>query len=158
MKEIIEVLALDHGVITAKIDEIETLQNNDSKESFNKMAEILAFFDDFTFKTHHQKEEKILYEWMLKQNAKSDTALIQKIVDDHESFERNSKKIQGAIQKYLNDATGVTPVSIHYEVSLFISKYREHMEREESFIFQIAESLKITPQELERLKKEFKLK
>lgn len=158
MKEIIELLAGDHGVITAKIDEIETMQNNDSKESFKKIAEVLSFFDDFTFKSHHQKEEKILYDWMMKQNAKSDTALIKKIVDDHESFEKNSKKIQGSIEKYLKDTPGVTPVSIHYDISLFISRYREHMEREESFIFQIAESLKISPTELLKLKQEFKLK
>lgn len=153
MKEVINLLAEDHEVITNKIDELYSLLNIEPQDSFPKIAEILSFFDDFTFKHHHQREEKVLYTWMIGQNEKADSGLIQKIMDDHKDFENTSREIKVSIANYLNKNPSATPVSILYDLSLFITKYREHIEREESFIFEIANGLKISKNEMDILLK-----
>lgn len=153
MKEVINLLAEDHEAITDKIDQLHSLLNGEPQNTFPKIVEILSFFDQFTFKHHHQREEKVLYNWMIGQNEKADTSLIQKIMDDHKTFENSSKEMKLSIEKYLNNIPGPTPVSILYDLSLFITKYREHIEREESFIFAIADGLKISKSEKELLLK-----
>lgn len=157
MKEVIKLLADDHESITGKIDEMYSLLNVDPKDSFSKIYEILSFFNDFTFKLHHAREEKVLYTWMLRQNEKSDAVLIQKIMDEHAFFEKSSHEIMNSIDNHLKKLPGETPVSILSDLSLFITKYREHIEREETFIFQIADGLKITASEMQTLLEEMKI-
>lgn len=153
MKEVIDLLADDHEVITLKIDELYSLLYVEPQDGLPRIAEILSFFDDFTFKHHHQREERVLYNWMLGQNEKADSGLIQKIMDDHKDFENSSREIKHSIENYLNKTPSATPVSILYDLSLFITKYREHIEREESFIFEIANGLKISKSEMDLLLK-----
>ena len=141
INELIAMLNKDHEIVSAKIYQLNVLINLPAEEAFPKIVELLNFFDDFIFKIHHKREENLLYSWMMKQNKNSDTQLIQKIIDDHDAFSVFAKKIILDIENHLQDKPSPTVGAIRYDLSLFIANYVDHIEKEESFIYLIAESL-----------------
>ena len=151
MKKVINVLIDDHSQISASLDELKVLLKEGSRESLKKIYEIFSFFEEFTSKEHHQREERVLYTWMLIQDKNSDSSLIRKIISEHEFFENKIKEIREAIRFIMNAGEEVTSISVFYEIELFIAKYEEHIEREETFIFEIADGLKISQEEVQNL-------
>lgn len=141
IRELIAKLNQDHEIVSAKIYQLNSLINLPAEESFPKIVEMLNFFEDFIFKIHHKREEELLYSWMVKQNKNSDTQLIQKIIDDHNAFSEFAKKIVIDIENHFQNKPAPTVGSIRYDLSLFIGNYVDHIEKEESFIYLIAESL-----------------
>lgn len=153
MKEVIKVLSSDHEIIAGKIKVLQSLIDMESAERFPKIQEVLIFFEDFLFKSHHIKEEQVLYAWMVGQNERSDSELIKKIIDDHNSFHQASRELTNNIDNFINKRTSPTEKSILFDLSEFIANYIDHMESEESFIYEIASSLKISIEEEEKLLK-----
>ncbi len=147
MKKIIRMLTDDHLQIIESINEMRSLLKNGSKVSLMKIFDIFSFFEEFTSKEHHQREERVLYTWMLMQNENSDSSLIRKIIAEHEFFENKINEIKGMLTSFLNVNNNQTPTSLLYEIEMFIVKYEEHIEKEEKFIFEIADGLKISEDE-----------
>ena len=137
----------DHLQIIESINEMRSLLKNGSKVSLMKIFDIFSFFEEFTSKEHHQREERVLYTWMLMQNENSDSSLIRKIIAEHEFFENKINEIKGMLTSFLNVNNNQTPTSLLYEIEMFIVKYEEHIEKEEKFIFEIADGLKISEDE-----------
>ena len=103
---------------------------------------MLHFFEEFIFKVHHQREEELLYKWMVKQNKNSDSQLIEKIIGEHNTFLDEGRRITAEIQKFLqNKKDAPTLGSIRYDLSHFLNLYVSHIEKEETFIYLIAEGL-----------------
>lgn len=140
MKELIYELNKDHELIEAFLDKMEALihETNFSKN----LHELSVLAEDFEKLSvlHHAREEKVLYPWMMKQNKSSDKELIERIVDDHRALEKKVGDIRAQINEALSDKN-YTYGNLGYALTLLISKYKEHAERESSFIFLIAESL-----------------
>lgn len=147
MKEVIDILIEDHKIITQKIDDLYSLLHLGPDESFEKILKILSFFNEFTFTGHHQREGQILYAWMVKQNKNSDTLLMDRINAEHTALEKLGSGIAQSVENYLSKKAGASAVSALADLSYLITKYREHIEREETFIFMIAESLKLSQKE-----------
>lgn len=153
MKEIIKILSDDHEIIAEKIKLLNAMLNVEPAESFPQIHETLSFFEDFLFQTHHKKEEQVLYAWMVQQNERADNELIKKIIDDHNSFHKKSNEIKAGIELFLKNRPGPTALTILYDLSEFISSYIEHIEREENFIYEIANGLSISEEETAKLLK-----
>jgi hemerythrin-like domain-containing protein len=147
MKEVIDILVEDHKIITQKIDELYSLLPLKPEESFTQILQIFSFFNEFTFKGHHQREGQVLYTWMVKQNKNSDTMLMDRINNEHIMLEKLAQNIVQTITNCLSNKPEASAISALAELSFMITKYREHIEREESFIFMIAESLKLSEKE-----------
>ncbi len=139
IKDLLKELDNDHELIDKKINELDELCKKNAAEVLMKAAGVLAFFNEFVFNGHHQREEKVLYHWMLKQNQNSDNFLIQHVINEHRRLEKMADQINRDMDLFLNKEQGPTPVAILADVSLFVSVYREHVERESGFIFKIAE-------------------
>jgi hemerythrin-like domain-containing protein len=142
MQQLINELNNDHELITEKINEMSMfLSLKNFEEILPKLLKSILFFENFTFTEHHRREENVLYKWMVDQNKTSDKELISKIIDDHKSLEKLVKDLRLNIESNLNGNKQVSTVSIGADLSFLITKYREHIERETSFIFVIAESM-----------------
>lgn len=141
MKELIALLDKDHEMVSSELEKLDNLVS--SKNLVEKLKEILTvvfFFEKFVVSEHHKREEEVLYKWMLGQNKHADKELIQKIVDEHKALEKIVTDVREKIEIAIK--TNETHVAgIGAELSLLVSKYREHIERESGFIFIIASAL-----------------
>lgn len=81
---------------------------------------------------HHQREESVLYEWMLNQNVNVDQDIIARISKEHDELESLMERIGQQVQS--------TKI-LAFDLRDFIDLYREHIELEDKFIFQIAKGL-----------------
>lgn len=141
MKKLIDELNKDHEIIGGKIDQLSELLREKAQTSFPKIFEVISFFGHFTFSEHHKREEHVLYKWMLEQNKNADSELIKVIINEHKELELLGKKIAENIQSHLESTPKVSVLTVESDVSYFIARYREHVEKEERFIFAIAEAL-----------------
>ena len=147
MKKIIQILNDDHSKIKDAILALEDLMALPPEKSLDNIAKSLMFFKDFTFQGHHKREEEILYAWMKGQNPNSDTALMDRIKNDHTQLEMLGDKILKNINSHLNKEPNATIVTIMSDLDNFVLNYVEHIVKEENFIFMIAESLQLTDQQ-----------
>jgi len=140
MKELIVELNRDHELIDRQLEDLEQLISaKDFHRQLSSIQEQMQLFYDLS-RLHHNREETVLYPWMLKQHSDSDKDLISKIIDDHRDLENRVLEIVNEIAtaKQSNDShLG----NLGYNISYLITKYREHAVRESTFIFVIAESL-----------------
>lgn len=142
MQKLIKELDSDHELILKKMDEMSAfLEEKDFSKTFPRLLEVLKFFEKFTFSEHHTREENILYKWMKDQNKNSDKDLINKIVDDHKFLEKLLIEIRTHVESILNKKEAVSENVIAAELTFFLTMYREHVERESSFIFVVANAL-----------------
>lgn len=141
MKEVIERLNEEHKLIEQKLDELESLiSKNDFHQELDQILERVGFFEQYACISHHQTEEKLLYHWMLVQNKNADKELIERIVAEHRYLEELVSKIKNETMADINDSK-IPLGELGEDLSFLISKYREHAERESSFIFVIADTL-----------------
>lgn len=141
ISELIAKLNEDHSIVSEKVHLLSTLINLHPEEGFPKIIEELKFFETFIFSVHHKREEEVLYKWMVGQNKNSDSQLIQRIIDEHNTFSNDAKKIIKDMENYLAKNNSAPIATIRYNLARFLSTYVEHMEKEESFIYLIAEGL-----------------
>lgn len=144
MKEIIKILVEDHQKIANKLSDLDQLLINKSDKSLSDIAQILKFFNDFTFRGHHLREDEVLYAWMRTQNPNSDTTVMDRIKSEHDRLEKMCDQIQKSIESSPKEV-------ILSDVKDFITLYFEHMEKEEKFIFMIAEGLGLCGSEKEAM-------
>jgi hemerythrin-like domain-containing protein len=147
VKEIIAILMDDHKKVDEAISDIKRLMTLSPEESFIQLAERLTFFKDFTFKGHHVREEEVLYAWMGKQNSNSDTSIMDRIKNEHKQLEALGQKLLDAVNAALLKKSTMSNVAILSDLNDFIVIYLEHIEKEENFIFMIAEGLKLTSEQ-----------
>ena len=153
MRDVIKLLLDDHHKIEEAISKTKTLMALPPEKSFQEINTNLTFFKNFTFGEHHRRENEILYMWMTKQNPNSDTSVIDRIKNEHCQLEELAGKISKAINSHLKKTPDTSVVTILSDLHDFILLYKEHMEKEEKFIFMIAEGLKLSQKEKENMLK-----
>lgn len=142
MKALISELNKEHEIIAQVMSSLEGyLHRNNFSESMRELQASLGGLTRDLLVAHHEKEEKYLYDWMVKQNKESDKELIQKLVDDHKYFEESLQQIKSDIDKFIISPESVSLAGIGSDLNFLVIKYKEHLERETYFIFYIAESL-----------------
>jgi hemerythrin-like domain-containing protein len=140
MKELIADLNKDHERIENYLDNMEPLLHvADFKKNLEPLYTLINDFGKLSV-LHHAREEEILYPWMIDQNKNSDRDLISKIIEEHRLLEKKVEHIQKEISQALIDP-GYPCGNLGYDLSVLIAHYREHAERESSFVFLIAEKL-----------------
>lgn len=142
MQKLIDELDRDHELILKKMDEMSSfLAERDFEKTFPQLLNVLIFFESFTFSEHHIREENVLFKWMKEQNKNADKELIDKIIGDHKTLEKLLTKIKDNVEAILQNKKSVSVNTIAAELTFFLTVYREHVERETTFIFSIASAL-----------------
>lgn len=141
MRTILSTLCKEHQAILDQLIQIEkkTTQYSDLLEEFKKLQKL-------TIQTHHKREEETLFTWMLEQNPNSDATIINQIKNEHMELEFKQKHIAGNLEKLLLDQSTVSLKTLAFDIQDFVDLYREHIHREENFIYLIADGLVINAQ------------
>lgn len=148
MQKLIDELESDHEIILQKMDEMSCfLEEKNFDKTFPRLLDDLIFFEKFTFSEHHVREENVLFKWMKDQNKNSDKELINKIVADHKFLEKLLIEIRTNVEAILQKKEVVSVNVIAAELTFFLTMYREHVERETTFIFAVASALCPTEKE-----------
>lgn len=90
---------------------------------------------------HHKREETILFKWMLNQNKTVDQDIIGRVLKDHETLEVLLESINQQTENVSPASPANVTKTLKHDLGNFIELYREHVELEEKFIFQIAKGL-----------------
>lgn len=147
MKDVIAILMDDHKKVDEVLIDIKRLMTLTPAESFTHLVKSLEFFKTFTFKGHHVREEDVLYAWMGNQNKNSDTSIMDRIKNEHKQLEGLGLTLLDAINNSIAKKATMTEISILSDLNDFVVIYMEHIEKEENFIFMIAEGLKLTKEQ-----------
>lgn len=120
----------EHKKIHAELQELEVMVP-ETLTAIKKIKKLMLL-------EHHKKEDEVLYKWMINQNPTVDQDIIARILKDHEELETLLQKIEQQADSATSDKM---MRSLAYDLSNFIDSYREHIDLEEKFIFQIARGL-----------------
>lgn len=141
MKQIISNLNDDHSLIENFMRRMDiAIAETNFVENLLSMEDEIVIFLKNALIEHHHKEEKFLYHWMVEQNKNSDKDLINRMIDDHKMFEEKAEWIISELA-LAKDKAYKNHVNFCYEISVFLRRYKEHLTRENNFIFLIAEGL-----------------
>lgn len=137
MKEVIDQLKEDHIRVNASLDKMKLLIDSSIDETKEDLLSEFNFFKDFACNIHHKRESDVLYKWMKEQNPQSDKEIITRINDEHSLLE---KDVNNYIQR-INTTTKKEENNLLCDIEQFIRTYKQHIEKEEKFIFLIAQQL-----------------
>lgn len=141
MQDTINVLLKEHKKIIAELNSVEQDITDASVSILPPTIEKLKHLITFTSHDHHKLENDVLLAWMLEQNPTADKSIIDRIRNEHYELEGLQKKILTHIDEMAKNKAKISFKSLTFDIKDFIDLYREHIDREEKFIFQIAKGL-----------------
>lgn len=138
MNSITAQLQEDHDKVAESLLKLENaLDISDDNKLLKELSEHLQFFMDFTCKEHHVKEEKLLLGWLSDQHPDSDKDVINRISSEHKDVAQKVTSFLSRVSNFQVDDKS----SLLCDIEDFIRMYRQHTDREEKFIFLIAEKI-----------------
>lgn len=136
-KNIIE-LKEDHKKVGSSLESIENILNFTDLETLLKdLRGQLEFFRDFTCKIHHKRESEVLFKWLTDQNPGSDQQVIARINSEHDELEAQVENFLERVNNFSVDDKS----ALLSDVEDFVRMYKNHIDKEEKFIFLIAETI-----------------
>jgi len=137
MKDIIEILCNEHRIIDEKIKQLDEFTNLKEIDLYQPLQEILQFLKNEITEKHHRRENEVLYTWMVEQNKNADTELINRIISEHNYIDKLIQECLNIMNKPQDNY-----IALKMKILDLTTSYKAHMEKEEKFIFQIANALK----------------
>ena len=138
--QVIDILMLEHQRILRQLDDAEEMLEKPLKENLGKLNIFLDFIVDYADSYHHAKEEEIFFNWMRSKNPLLDQGPLRCMLSEHDSGRDLIIGIKGALKSYINGDMAQEDY-IHSRLSIFISLLREHIEKEDRILYQMAEQL-----------------
>jgi hemerythrin-like domain-containing protein len=97
------------------------------------------FIRMYADRTHHGKEEDILFRDLEKKDiAERDKKIMQELIDEHTYGRRTVKELVEAKEKYLQGQTGALEVILD-KLNVLVNFYPEHIEKEDKVFFPATE-------------------
>ena len=141
MKETISLLLKEHKKILEELHLIEEALAKEHATLSTTILEKLQNLKEYTSSLHHKREEETLFKWMLEQNPNADASIINRIKEEHVDLEKRQGTIISDLTSFTKGLAKVSQQSILFDITDFKDLYREHIQREEKFIFEIAKGL-----------------
>lgn len=141
MRSSISGLIEEHKKIS---EELTLIEGNFSSRPAGYLQDSLKRFkglESLAIHGHHKKEDEILFSWMLAQDRNADRSVIERFRKEHEELETLHKGIIKNLEMLLEDPTQSLQTTVEIDAINFIDSYREHIQKEESFIFVIADGI-----------------
>lgn len=143
MNEIIKKLIDDHDKILCFIDELENDLLVFMKENiigFTKMREQIAFTRKFTDKEHHQREEKILFQYMLNNLGSIAENLVKHgMMVEHDLARYYVKEWEEHFNRYEQTREDIDKLAILSYAHSYCNLLRRHIEKENKVVYPFAE-------------------
>jgi len=97
------------------------------------------FIRTYADRTHHGKEEDILFRDLEKKDiAELDKKIMQELIDEHKYGRKTVKELVEAKQRYLQGQTGALEVILD-KLNVLVNFYPEHIEKEDKVFFPATE-------------------
>lgn len=140
--ETIQILMEEHQIILGKLNELADLIRSDKLDK-TKSHFYLDFVREYVDLYHHDKEEKILFKWMVENQPDLQGGPINCMLDEHD---KGRLLIQHAklLTENLNPDSELyekTKVELHQTLFEFIDILTMHIEKEDSILYKMAESV-----------------
>jgi hemerythrin-like domain-containing protein len=97
------------------------------------------FIRTYADRTHHGKEEDILFRDLEKKDiAEADKKIMQELIDEHKYGRKMVKELVEAKERYLQGQTGALEVILD-KLNVLVNFYPEHIEKEDKVFFPSSE-------------------
>lgn len=141
MRSSISGLIEEHKKIS---EELKLIEVNFSTRPAGFLQDTLKRFkglENMTIHGHHKKEDEILFKWMLAQDCNADSSVIERFRKEHDELEVLHKGIIRNLESLVKNTSNSLLITLDIDVTNFIDLYREHIQKEEGFIFLIADGI-----------------
>lgn len=129
------------------LEEISERLKNKKEVDLNDLKKILEFIRVFSDKCHHGKEEDLLFPALEKAGVPKDGGPIEMMLTEHDSGRAYIKGLSSALEsKSIKE--------IIENIDNYVSLLREHIDKENNILYQIAD-MHLSQKEQENLLKEF---
>lgn len=141
MQPQIALLQVEHKHIAHELEEIEALFFGGEEGYLRKTLQKFRKLEASAIYEHHKNEDEILFTWLLSRTKRPDVSVIDHFRKEHDKLESLHKTILRNLEKCLTEGGSMLLSSINFDIRDFIDCYREHMHKEEKFLFLIGDGL-----------------
>ncbi|WP_296876318.1 hemerythrin domain-containing protein [Thomasclavelia sp.] len=142
MTDIITDLEADHQKILAFINEFEQRLIKFMEENiidFKQMADDILFIREFADKHHHQREEKILFKYMIDHLGTVAKNLVQQgMMVEHDLARLYVKQLKETLQSYQQTHLLIDKLTIISTGHSYCMLLRRHIEKEDTVVYPFA--------------------
>jgi len=135
-------LMIEHRLIEKMFELVrkEIRQIEEQKKADPIFIDITVdFIRMYADRTHHGKEEDILFRDLEKKNiAELDKKIMQELIDEHKYGRKTVKELVEAKEKYIQGQTGALEVILD-KLDALVNFYPEHIEKEDKVFFPATE-------------------
>ncbi len=149
-------LMIEHRLIEKVLAVIKKKLNDLSKDNFDPLFidTVVDFIRVYADRTHHGKEEDILFKELEKKNVvKEDTVLMNDLIEDHKQARKKVKELVEYNNEFKkgnkNDFNGIIEI-----LKWLISFYPAHIKREDDTFFPDTEKY-FSKEELDKMLNDF---
>lgn len=138
-----EILKQEHEVILLVLEgaekEAQKIRKTGRADT-KKLDKILDFFQNFTDRCHHGKEEKHLFAKLIEYGISQEDGPIAVMLTEHEMGREIMRLLIQALDKTREgDRSATDALSEHLDA--YVSLLRSHIEKENNILFQIADQI-----------------
>ncbi len=142
MTDIITDLEADHQKILAFINEFEQRLIKFMEENiidFKQIADDILFIREFADKHHHQREEKILFKYMIDHLGTVAKNLVQQgMMVEHDLARLYVKQLEETLQSYQQTHLLIDKLTIISTGHSYCMLLRRHIEKEDTVVYPFA--------------------
>jgi hemerythrin-like domain-containing protein len=118
---------------------VERIRARKAKIDPRVFRAMLYYLDTFSERMHHPKEDNYLFKAMRERSAEAGTHIAD-LEEDHARGEDALRRLAQCLVRYEEGGEREFP-GFEREVENFVRNYRDHMHKEESIVFPLAERL-----------------
>ena len=143
MPKALTVIENEHRTISAILHGMEYLvwaiRKRKKKVDPRVFHAMLYYLDTFSERAHHPKEDQFLFSALRRRGAGAE-ALITELEKEHAGGEDALRRLAQALNRYEEGGDREFP-GFESAVGRFVDSYREHMRKEEEYLFPLAREL-----------------
>lgn len=145
MHNIIKQLMEEHDKISMFLNDFElellTFMDHDDFE-LKTYEEAISFIREFADKTHHQREEEILFRYMIDYGGKAAKTLVQQgMLVEHDQARFYVKELETASKRYAENKTSIDKLTILSYGKAYIELLRRHIDKENNMVYPFSEKV-----------------
>jgi len=143
MAKTLDIIRNEHRSIAAILHGmeflVERIRARKAKIDPRVFRAMLYYLDTFSERMHHPKEDNYLFKAMRERSAEAGTHIAD-LEEDHARGEDALRRLAQCLVRYEEGGEREFP-GFEREVENFVRNYRDHMHKEESVVFPLAERL-----------------
>ena len=143
MPKTLNIIRDEHRSIAAILHGMEYLVDRirarKAKINPHVFSAMIYYLDTFSERMHHPKEDRYLFSAMRSRGAEA-AAIVADLEREHAAGDETLRRLEQSLVRYEEGGDKEFPAFAR-AVETFVRQYRDHMRKEEDFVFPLAERL-----------------